>query len=263
MTELLKDMFESWGERLRSPILGPIALSFLLINWQAIFFVLFANVPVFTRLNYFDANTSFMTFVWQPLALGLTLAFLSPWLKFAGAVVAKKPSKLLNQLQNDQARAHRIREYEKMAEEEDAKALYEAAAEQRKIEAAERLEEAKNVGDGTVGKEILQERNALENKRANSRDDDLAEISENDFSLLKRIASGASGRFEVKELRGKYSINIGSENFTLSNREEYLSTLESVSELRKNQLLETKHDAVSGFGYKYIRRIGGNETAAE
>ncbi|WP_136057666.1 hypothetical protein [Candidatus Halocynthiibacter alkanivorans] len=216
MTELLKDMFESWLERIRSPFFGSIALSFLLINWQAVFFLLFAKVPVSTRLDYFDENTSVWTLAWLPLVFGLGLALFSPWLKFAGAWVATKPLSLLNQLQNDQARAHRIREYEKMAEEEDAKALYEAAAEQRKIDAAERLEEAKNVGDGAVKEELLRERESNKN-----------EPSSNGPTKPKLSVDDLTG-VEVEILRTSAAANAGMNIMDFVENENYISNVRSL-----------------------------------
>lgn len=158
MTDLFKDLVKAWEERVRSPFLGSIGIAFVACNWKPIFFLLFSGEPVLERFAFFDSNTSSVTLFWNPLWIGFLLTLAIPWLKFMGALIAKAPTTLLNSLQGDLASERRIHAFEKAADEEEAKARLEAAQEQRRIDAAKRLEEATKIGNQDLVEEIKLER---------------------------------------------------------------------------------------------------------
>lgn len=159
MSEYFKQIFDAWGDRIRSPILGSVLIFFIVINWQVLFYLFFADKPVRARLLYFEANTDHWSLYWLPLFCGLFLAIAVPWVTLLGASLAKLPRSLLHEAQSSEALKRRIFEHRMKADEEEAKvALKEKkvaledvegaldeARERRKIEAAKRLAEAKEV----------------------------------------------------------------------------------------------------------------------
>ncbi len=146
MTEYLKQIAEAWGDRIRSPILGSILIFFTLTNWQALYYLFFAGKPVRARLLYFDANTDNLSLYGIPLFAGLVSAIAVPWVKFIGAWISSGPSRRLRHLEHDEGQAFRIYKLNADATESEAKARLEEANERRKIDAAQRLKEAGELG---------------------------------------------------------------------------------------------------------------------
>ena len=185
MTDLFKDIVKAWEERVQSPFLGSIGIAFVACNWKPIFFLLFSGEPVLDRFAFVDANTNLTSLLFKPVLLGVLLAIAIPWLKLFGAWVAKAPTTRLNDLQGDLASKRRINEFNKAAEEEAAKAKFEARYEQRKIEAAKRLEEAKSVGDEDVVGELLY---AREVNSLRDDDDSMLSILANQITAAHKAA---------------------------------------------------------------------------
>ncbi|SCZ63962.1 hypothetical protein SAMN04488118_105161 [Epibacterium ulvae] len=208
--EVVKDIFDAFSERLRSPFLGSILLAFAFWNWQVLWFMLFADVPVADRIAYFDAHTDGWQLYLYPILSGVAFAVFMPWLRYAGAEIAKHPNARLKQLQSDEARERRIAHIQasiaeeeaksdlkvaqfKMAlAEEEARIAFDAAVaetkahrEQELIEDKKRLDEAREVG---VEEELQETRKKAENLKDEAADKDLAiqaeKIGELPFAVL-------------------------------------------------------------------------------
>ena len=89
--DIFKEVFTAMNSRIRSPIIGSIALVFCSINWKPIFFVIFSGALAENRFSFFDANTSIWTLFVMPIGLGLFLAWAAPWISFFGAKLAQSP----------------------------------------------------------------------------------------------------------------------------------------------------------------------------
>jgi hypothetical protein len=186
MIDFFKQLIDAAGDRIRSPFLGSIAAVFVGCNWRALFYLIFANKPVRSRILYFDANTDLYSLLIYPVSFGLITALLMPWIAVVGAWIAQSPKAKLHSVQHGAASKRRITEYqtksaeeealaeleakqderriqaqERKAEEEEANARFEAAEEHRKINAAKRLEEAKGVSV-EVSDDLVAEREALD-----------------------------------------------------------------------------------------------------
>lgn len=169
MLDFIKDSTEAWLQRIRSPIIGSIALAFIACNWKPIWYLLFADQPVITKFVFFDMKTSVWSLYVWPIAIGLVIALASPWIKLVGSWIAVNPTRKLRTLQSSEASKHRMLRLDDMTEEEEKKAKLEEARaatvakrETRTIEAAQRLAEAAKVDDGSVKDEILKNREDLE-----------------------------------------------------------------------------------------------------
>jgi len=99
MTDLFKDVFDTAQQRIRSPFLGSIIFAFVAFNWRVLFYLFFADVSVADRIAYFDDPTTPGPFYWSPLIWGVILALIMPFLKPAGAFVARHPNKWLHNIQ--------------------------------------------------------------------------------------------------------------------------------------------------------------------
>lgn len=170
MSEYFKQFMQAWEDRVRSPFVGSIVISFVLINWKVLFYLLFADKPVRQRILYFEANTELMSLFIMPTLVGISAGLILPWLSFLSACIARSPKSKLDKLEFEGASNRRIAEFQQMglerteiamleavedqrkvkalqqkALEQDAIAEFEAAEELRKIGAAKRLEEAQSV----------------------------------------------------------------------------------------------------------------------
>jgi len=96
MMNEIKEIFESLAVRIRSPVFGYAFFAFLIINWQPLFFLLFAETPVTEKFSYFDSNTEKWSLLWWPLIIGVLLGLITPYfrwlLTWLGAMPATKRS---------------------------------------------------------------------------------------------------------------------------------------------------------------------------
>lgn len=87
----LKEIFETLGSRIKSQITGSISLTFFACNWKPLFYIAFSKKPLETRFSFFDQQTSIFSLLILPVALGLMLAIILPWLTYCGARLSETP----------------------------------------------------------------------------------------------------------------------------------------------------------------------------
>lgn len=150
--DALKDLIEVFLQRIRSPIIGSIAIAFVLVNWKPVWYLLFAERPARQKILYFEENTDPTSLYLWPIGLGVAYAFGLPWVKYVGAWVAQIPHALLHEIQDGQASARRIKGYERAAIEEKAKANLDATRETALLAAAERRQQASELGEEELSK---------------------------------------------------------------------------------------------------------------
>lgn len=155
--DVLKDAFEAMSQRIRSPIVGSIVLSFLVINWKAVAYLLFADHPLLVRFAFWDGNTNADSLVTQPLVYGLIVAFLLPWTKLAGAWIAQVPTRWLRMLQSENSRKLRIRDAKGQMQEDTTIAQLRAQREESEINAELRLQKAQDLSP-TLGARLSAQR---------------------------------------------------------------------------------------------------------
>gem|GEM_PF-3388756 len=121
MTNFLKDVYETFGQRLRSPILGSIFLFILILNWQSFFYLFFADATVAMRLRFFNLNTDpYSLYVWPGILGPIFSLIVLPWAKPIGALAASRPVKWLKKLEGAAASEHRILQLQWAADEKSA-----------------------------------------------------------------------------------------------------------------------------------------------
>ena len=152
MLDYFKELVSAANSRVRSPVLGSIAVVFIAFNWKELFYVIFAKTSVQVRLSYFDVNTDSWSLIYWPLIIGGALSFLYPWITLASSQLAKFPVRALKTMQGEEEIMRQIRSLEDEANIEKAKADLEEAradlekeSEGRAIAAAQRLKEAEEI----------------------------------------------------------------------------------------------------------------------
>ena len=160
MVEYFKELVAAANSRVRSPVLGSIALVFFALNWKEIFYVLVADTSVQIRLSYFEVNTDQNSLVVYPILGGISFALCLPWVNFLGSFFARIPVRLLKSMQGDEQQLLRLSELKNAAELEHAKARLEQEKEQRVLDAAERLKKANEISPDTAAD--LQENRSTE-----------------------------------------------------------------------------------------------------
>ncbi|MEH6739573.1 MAG: hypothetical protein V7695_13625 [Sulfitobacter sp.] len=264
MTEYLKQIAEAWGDRIRSPILGSILIFFTLTNWQALFYLFFADKPVRARLYYFDANTDNWSLYGIPLIAGILSAIAVPWITLLGAFIAKMPRAFLHKVQFLEASKRRIIEYHQRAQEETAIAQLEASKEHRQIEAAKRLEEASAVSDDL--KEDLEAERQVANERIENK------LDPHELRQLTVIS------FAAKSGRGKVIVDVRSRPFKIVSpndevlvsmdvsHKEYTELLDGLEKAASNGFLKGTSDGggqkvydITSKGYEFLDRFAKSE----
>lgn len=116
----IKEIFEAFSQRIKSPIFGYVILAFLAVNWKPVFFLLFSGEPASAKFTYLDTNTSWWALLVLPLFFGVLAALAAPWVSLWGAIWAESPtnkkriravkaanevSKIKNELREEQNKA--------------------------------------------------------------------------------------------------------------------------------------------------------------
>lgn len=169
------------------------------------------------RTLYFEQNTDMVSLFWLPLIFGVVLAFVFPWAALFGTWMARFPKAKLHGVQFAEASRRRISEYQEKAREEEAKARFEAATEQRKIDAAKRLEEASGVSR-ELEEEINSDREEIiadeEEARRHKEQETRRQTEDWSKEILDFAANSPKGQF----VSTKYAIhNLQGEELLLSN----------------------------------------------
>jgi len=94
----IKEIFEAMVTRARSPLFGYFSLSFMATNWKAIFYLLFSDVEVINRIEYFEANTGITSLLWIPLGISIVAALLYPWIQYGFIYVTSFPNNRRNEI---------------------------------------------------------------------------------------------------------------------------------------------------------------------
>lgn len=274
MVELFKEMWDAAGQRLRSPFFGSILFSFVAVNWEALFFLFFAEQKAEVRLAYFASITDWWSLYAIPVGLGVSLALTMPWLKFGGAWVAQFPNKRLHRLQNVEAVSRKIEslneekrkvnaETELAVAQQEGRAQVEAAAENRQLEAAKRLEEA-----GVISEEAQNE--ILENRSSATTDINAVELSPFDQVVavtLRHAKSAITANQIARTIRlDPYEAhNFG--DFTdvrfETETESSLKRLKEMGFLRRvaGAAFEKDSYSLSKLGYDYFENLSGQKSA--
>lgn len=153
--EAVKEMLDALAQRIRSPIIGSVAVVFAVVNWQPIWYLLFADRPVRQKFLYFNNNTDICSLYVWPILIGIFFAITAPWLKYAGAWFASKPVFMLRNLQNAEAHKLQMAEFQREVARERGKAEISALVSDRVVETAKKQQEVRDLGAPELAEEIV------------------------------------------------------------------------------------------------------------
>lgn len=169
MKELIKSFFESSKERIKNPLIGTFAISWVLINWKPIFIILFSNLTIIERINEVELNhTSLKNNLIIPISIALFYVIILPYLMWLIDELIKKSTKgrkenIITQLVLD------VQGKQKLANEENK--LEDIKADHKdKAELNKQIEQ--------LNKEIESKNNVIESQRIglNTLNEDYAEL---------------------------------------------------------------------------------------
>lgn len=156
----MKEIFEAFYNRLRSPVFGYFILAFVGFNWKELFYLCFSNDFVINRFEYFDKNTDTFTLPWYPIFFGVIGAIAYPWISYVFIWIGQVPSELRQdiQLTSDSKMLTR----KKQLEEERNELL--KAKEIELIRRAKSDEEIKSLPDNEIRNQLEKEIDELRTK---------------------------------------------------------------------------------------------------
>lgn len=103
---MFKEFIEAAEQRIKSPLVGSMALSFAVYHWRPLLHLFFSDETIEVRIEAFAANFGNLSAVLGPVIIGILIALASPWIKFFSALIAEAPSRRLKLLQD--LSAHRV-----------------------------------------------------------------------------------------------------------------------------------------------------------
>lgn len=167
----MKEIIQALESRIKSPIVGYFTLSFLLYNWQEIFFLLVDKSSAAERIKYFLDNTSQSNLLWYPLLFATVYTLLYPWINLVFLYLCRKPTDIKNSLQAKSEHKLLVEKNEL----ENIRSKYLATTEQSIIEQAKRDLEINKIEDqelkdsvkSTVGSLRSNQAISIENQAAN------------------------------------------------------------------------------------------------
>lgn len=87
----MNDVKDAVIDRIKSPYIGYMLFAFVSLNWKA-FFILYSleGNPVY-RLAVFNHCTDIYSLLVYPMLIGIGIAILSPWIKWAFTKISETP----------------------------------------------------------------------------------------------------------------------------------------------------------------------------
>ena len=180
MKELIKSFFESSNERIKNPLIGTFAISWILINWKPVIILLFSKQTIQNKIKEIELNhTSLEYNLIFPILIALFYIILLPYLMWLIDELIKKSTKgrkknIINQLIIDVKGKQELAIEENQLE--DIKADYKEKAElnsqigelKKDVESKNNVIESQRIGLNTLNtdyaelKALLKESNKTE-----------------------------------------------------------------------------------------------------
>lgn len=98
MFEYLKNVIESYRDRLKNPILGTYTASFLLCNWRPIFILLFSKNSIEERIKIIDSKYSFWNAILWPILVTFIIVLFVPYIMMLLELAVSRASKFRKEI---------------------------------------------------------------------------------------------------------------------------------------------------------------------
>lgn len=147
----MEEVIDGIWERIKSPFFGFLCFSFVAFNWQELFYLIFADIQVVYKLDYFNQNTGFVQLIFLPFVLAFVLTIINPCLDLAVVFFTKIPIEKTNsvkasiqsKLLEDETRLRKARATLQKQKEEEVVSEAEIDSKVSKIEDEDAREKAK------------------------------------------------------------------------------------------------------------------------
>ena len=149
----MKEIFEAFVARIKSPVFGYFILSWVAFNWRPLFYLFFSDATVDDRFGHFDKLTNSFSLVIFPIVVASLIAVIYPWINYAFLYLCKKPIDLRNYLQAESE--HKLLMKKKHLEE--ARSVFLATKEKDLIDRAKRDEEVQAITDEETKEKLQKE----------------------------------------------------------------------------------------------------------
>jgi hypothetical protein len=187
----MKELFQAFETRIKSPLLGYFSIAFVISNWKAFFYLLASKPEILDKIKYFEANTDSTSLLWIPLLYSVLISFFYPWVNYFFLTMCNKPTELKNILQASSE--HKV--LVKKQELERLRTQLREARERDLINQAKIDSEIEEIEDSSVKEKLKEEITKVRTESANE-DNDEVEPSQK-FQQLTDMAN--KYRVQAKE----------------------------------------------------------------
>jgi len=98
MFEYIKNLIESYRDRLKNPILGAYSASFILCNWRPMFILLFSKSSIEDRIKVIDSKYSFWSAILWPILVSFIIVLVVPYVMMLLELAVSKASKFRREI---------------------------------------------------------------------------------------------------------------------------------------------------------------------
>jgi hypothetical protein len=181
----MKEIFEVLEARIKSPVLGYFALTFMAINWQPLFYLIVESKGAIDRIEYFVANTDWKSLILYPAITSSLIAIIYPWINYIFLYLCIKPTEMKNALQAQSE--HTLLIKKKQLEELRSEML--SSAERKLIERAQRDQELESIENEEVKEQLKAE---IEQLRSGQSTEIIPNKASPDYENFKQLMEMAS-----------------------------------------------------------------------
>jgi len=194
----IKEIFEVFHSRIKSPLFGYATLSFILINWKPLIYLLLSKATMIKRISYFEENTSYTSLLILPIVFAIVCSVIYPWVNYFFLILCKKPTDLRNSIQA-QSEHTLIVEKQKL---ENARNAFFADQEKELIERAKRDQELENIDNQDTKKKVQSEIEQLRAKRDQMTEYNPKNKMGDEFEYFITIAKDLRAKAEIAKKTG-------------------------------------------------------------
>lgn len=230
--DFLKEAYEAWSQRVKTPLVGSIVIAFFGWNWKPIWYLFASDESAAMRLRFFEMNTNWQTLFAGPSISGAILALVVPWLAFGGAYFTVKPFAHLKKLQQKMITDQRVHRYEEEGREEEAKERLRSKRADNALQKLEQVKQAEAMGDEELAESIKADDIDISNPETIARN--LTKMEARVLKVLK-ASSNRSVRLEHFD-NGNRSVVRSPLGF--AERREYLEAKVALGDLQLKGLVE-------------------------
>ena len=231
--DFLKEAYEAWSQRVKTPLVGSMIIAFFAWNWKPIWYLFASDESAAIRLRFFELNTDAQSLFVGPAIAGTTLALVIPWLAFGGAFFTFTPVAHLKKLQQKMITDQRVFRDEEAGREAEAKERLRDQRAESALRISQQAKQAEAMGDEELAASIKADDIDIFDPETTARN--LTEMEVRVLTVLKESPDSAA-RLEYYE-KGTRIDSFSQLGFT--ERREYLEAEKALRRLASAGLVAT------------------------